>query len=47
MHKREVMNGFNQGYRDSFLDSLEVDNDQDVENFEDAENYYKETFKDN
>ena len=45
MHKREVMNGFNQGYREGFVDGLSgFDNDKNVEKFDDAENYYKENF---
>jgi hypothetical protein len=47
MHKQEIMNGFNQGYREGWIDSISGDctNDQDVETFEDANLYYKETFK--
>jgi hypothetical protein len=47
MHKQEIMNGFNQGYREGWIDSIGGDctNDQDVETFEDANLYYQETFK--
>ena len=49
MHKQEVMNGFNQGYRDGWIDGISVccNNDQDVETFDNANLYYKETFKTN
>ena len=47
IHKQEIMNGFNQGYREGWIDSIGGDctNDQDVETFEDANLYYQETFK--
>jgi hypothetical protein len=46
MHKREVMYGFNQGYREGFVDGLSgFDNDQDVDKFDNANLYYNETFK--
>lgn len=47
MHKQEIMDGFNQGYREGWIDSISGDctNDQDVETFEDANLYYQETFK--
>lgn len=46
MHEQEVMNGFNQGYRDGFVDGLSgFDNNQDVEKFDNANLYYKENFK--
>lgn len=46
MHKREVMDGFNQGYREGFVDGLSgFDNDQDVEKFDNANLYYNETYK--
>jgi len=45
MHKKEVENGFNEGYRDGFVDGLSgFDNDQDVEKFDNANLYYNETF---
>ena len=49
LHKQEVMNGFNQGYRDGWIDGISLccNNDQDVEKFDNANLYYKETFKTN
>ena len=46
MHKREIMDGFNQGYREGFVDGLSgFDNDQDVDKFDNANLYYNETYK--
>ena len=46
MHKQNVINGFNQGYREGFVDGLSgFDNDQDVEKFDNANLYYNETYK--
>jgi hypothetical protein len=45
IHKQNVMNAFNQGYREGFVDGLSgFDNDQDVEKFDNANLYYQETF---
>ena len=46
MHKQNVINGFNQGYRDGFVDGMSgfCGNDRDVEKFDNANLYYNETF---
>jgi hypothetical protein len=45
MHKQEVMNGFNQGHREGWIDGMGLSmDDQDVETFQDANLYYQQTF---
>jgi len=43
MHKEQIKAAYNKGYQDGEIDSLDA-KDGDVEFFEDAEQYYNETF---
>ena len=46
MGKQQIIDAFNQGYREGWIDSISGDctNDQDVETFEDANLYYTSTY---
>lgn len=46
LEKQQIMDAFNQGYREGWIDSISGDctNDQDVETFEDANLYYTSTY---
>jgi hypothetical protein len=44
MHKEQTKSAYNKGYQDGEIDSLDA-KDRDVQYFDDAENYYNETFK--
>ena len=43
--KEQIKNAFNQGYRDGEIDGQFSENDSDVSNFENAETYYNDEFK--
>jgi hypothetical protein len=43
MDKEQTKAAYNQGYRDAEIDSLDA-KDGDVQSFNDAENYYTETY---
>lgn len=45
MHKQQVKEAYNQGYRDAQIDGPEFNRLQDVSNFEDAEQYYIKTYQ--
>jgi hypothetical protein len=46
LHKQNVMNAFNQGHREGWIDGMGLSiDDQDVETFQDANLYYQQTFK--
>jgi len=45
MHKEQIKAAYNQGYRDGEIDSLDA-KDGDVQYFEDAKQYYNETYGD-
>jgi hypothetical protein len=46
MHKQEVMNAFNQGHREGWIDGMGLSiDDRDVETFQDANLYYQQNFK--
>jgi predicted secreted protein len=41
MEKQQIVDSFNQGYREGFLDAQSVtENEKDVAEYQDAENYY-------
>ncbi len=44
MHKQQVKEAYNQGYRDAQIDGPEFNRCLDVSNFEDAEQYYNNTY---
>lgn len=44
MEKQQIKTAYNKGYQDGEIDSLDA-KDGNVEFFEDAEQYYNETFK--
>lgn len=45
MHKQNVMNAFNQGHREGWIDGMGLSSDdQDIETFQDAKIYYNETY---
>jgi hypothetical protein len=44
--KRVIEDAFNQGYREGFSDAQSVtENDKDISEFDDAQNYYNNKFK--
>lgn len=44
--KQKIKDGYNQGYRDGFLDAQsESIGGKDISEFDNAENYYNQTFK--
>jgi Zn/Cd-binding protein ZinT len=43
MHKEQIKAAYNKGYQDGEIDSLDA-KDGDVQFFEDAEQYYNETY---
>jgi hypothetical protein len=43
MHKEQTKSAYNKGYQDGEIDSLDA-KDGDVQFFEDAEQYYNETY---
>jgi flagellar biosynthesis/type III secretory pathway protein FliH len=43
MHKEQTKSAYNKGYQDGEIDSLDA-KDGDVQYFEDAEQYYNETY---
>jgi hypothetical protein len=43
MEKEHIKSAYNQGYRDGEIDSLDA-KDDDVQSFNDAENYYTDTY---
>jgi hypothetical protein len=45
MEKEQIMDAFNQGYREAELNLNEIVNKGDISKFYDAQNYYNETFK--
>jgi hypothetical protein len=44
MHKQQVKEAYNQGYRDAQIDGPEFKRLKDVSCFDDAENYYNDTY---
>jgi hypothetical protein len=44
MEKEQIMDTFNQGYREAELNLNEIVNKGDISKFYDAQNYYNETF---
>jgi hypothetical protein len=44
MEEEQIKAAYNKGYQDGEIDSLDA-KDGDVQSFDDAENYYNETFK--
>jgi hypothetical protein len=45
MEKEQIMDAFNQGYREAELNLNNIVNKGDISEFYDAQNYYNETFK--
>lgn len=43
IEKEQIIHAYNRGYRDGEIDSLDLKH-EDVQFFEDAEKYYKETY---
>ena len=43
IHKEQIKSAYNKGYQDGEIDSLDA-KDGDVQFFEDAEQYYNETY---
>jgi Zn/Cd-binding protein ZinT len=44
MHEEQIKMAYNMGYKDGEIDSLDV-KDGDVQFFEDADQYYKQTYE--
>jgi predicted secreted protein len=44
MEKEQIMDAFNQGYREAELNFNNIVNKGDISEFYDAQNYYNETF---
>ena len=45
MHKEEIIDSYNQGYRDAEHDSDSVINIEDISKYSNADNYYNQTYK--
>lgn len=44
MGKQQIINTYNEGYRDGDIESGCFSNNKDISEFENAEHYYKQTF---
>ena len=44
MHKQEIKDAYNQGYRDGEIDAPSSHNEVDISEYTDAESYYNKTF---
>jgi len=48
LHKEEIKNAYNAGYREGEHDGVALSgNENDISNYDNAEQYYNETFKNN
>ena len=44
IHKKEIIDSYNQGYREAEHDNFLVNNKKDISEYSNADNYYNQTF---